>query len=88
MTLAHTVDEISTAVSDKEIQASQTPHGGWDRETLAKWGVGWPPPKGWRQRLIENFDQQGNQPETKGSSGNVDVIEDVENPDTETNSEN
>lgn len=35
----------------QEIEAAQTPAGGWTRETLAKWGVSWPPRKGWRQRL-------------------------------------
>lgn len=35
-----------------EINAARTAKGGWTRKTLAGWGVPWPPPKGWRQRLI------------------------------------
>jgi len=34
-----------------EIEAGRTKRGGWTRKQLAKWGVSWPPPKGWRRRL-------------------------------------
>lgn len=37
----------------EEIDAAKTAKGGWDRATLAAWGVDWPPPKGWRQLLID-----------------------------------
>jgi hypothetical protein len=37
----------------EEIDAAKTAKGGWDRATLANWGIPWPPPKGWRQMLIE-----------------------------------
>jgi len=36
----------------EEIDAAKSAKGGWDRASLAAWGVGWPPPKGWRQMLI------------------------------------
>jgi hypothetical protein len=35
-----------------QIDAARTPRGGWTRAQLAEWGVPWPPPKGWRQRLL------------------------------------
>lgn len=35
----------------EEIEAARTPAGGWTRDTLASWGVGWPPPKGWKKEL-------------------------------------
>lgn len=35
-----------------EIDAARSPRGQWTRDTLAQWGVPWPPPKGWRNRLI------------------------------------
>jgi hypothetical protein len=35
-----------------EIEAAKTPRGGWTRATLAKWGVDWPPRRGWKRRLI------------------------------------
>lgn len=34
-----------------EIEAARTPAGGWTRETLASWGVSWPPKKGWKRQL-------------------------------------
>lgn len=37
----------------QEIDAAKTAKGGFDRATLAAWGIGWPPPKGWRQMLID-----------------------------------
>lgn len=38
--------------TEEEIDAAMTTAGGWTRATLASWGVPWPPPKGWRQNLI------------------------------------
>lgn len=37
---------------EEEIEAAKTANGGWTREQLEKWGVSWPPTKGWKQRLI------------------------------------
>lgn len=42
--------------SPEEIEAAKTRRGGWTRNQLAQWGVPWPPPKGWRRRLIEAHD--------------------------------
>lgn len=39
-------------VSAEEIENGKTKKGGWDKITLAKWGVPWPPPKGWKESLI------------------------------------
>jgi hypothetical protein len=39
------------------IEAAKTKRGGWTREQLAKWGVPWPPPKGWRAGL-ERLEEQ------------------------------
>lgn len=39
-----------------EIGAAMTEKGGWTRDTLAQWGVPWPPPKGWRARLLQRDD--------------------------------
>ena len=36
-----------------EIESAKTPAGGFTRATLAGWGVPWPPPKGWRKRLLK-----------------------------------
>jgi hypothetical protein len=42
-----------TYPTEAEIMSKQTPAGGWTRAQLAEWGVGWPPPRGWKARLIE-----------------------------------
>lgn len=34
------------------IDAAKSEKGGWTKAVLAQWGVGWPPPKGWRELLI------------------------------------
>ena len=41
-----------------EIQAARTPKGGFTRNQLAKWGVPWPPPTGWRKALLKDADKQ------------------------------
>ncbi|WP_165869672.1 hypothetical protein [Streptomyces barkulensis] len=41
--------------SPDEVEAARTPAGGWTRDQLAAWGVPWPPPKGWRQRLADQW---------------------------------
>jgi hypothetical protein len=46
--------EAKAPPSLEEIMAAQTPAGGWTKETLKSWGVSWPPPKGWKSRLIRD----------------------------------
>lgn len=48
-------------ITKQELEAARGPKGGWTREALAKWGVPWPPPHGWKGRLLngpteENYD--------------------------------
>jgi len=38
-------------LTQAEIDAAKSPRGGWARATLARWGVPWPPPKGWQKAL-------------------------------------
>lgn len=38
-------------VTHEEIEQARTPSGGFTRETLAAWGVAWPPPTGWLKAL-------------------------------------
>lgn len=35
-----------------EVMAARSQKGGWTKEQLAKWGVSWPPPKGWLRELV------------------------------------
>ena len=37
--------------SPAEIIAARTKRGGWTKATLKKWGVGWPPTRGWKAKL-------------------------------------
>ncbi|MGA5499457.1 hypothetical protein ACPCSP_34685 [Streptomyces cinereoruber] len=41
--------------SPEEIEAARTPAGGWKRDQLAAWGIPWPPPKGWKDELVERW---------------------------------
>lgn len=40
-------------ITNEEIDAHKTAAGGWTRATLARWGVPWPAPKGWRKTIVE-----------------------------------
>lgn len=42
-----------TPISDIEIEAQRSAAGGLSRDTLARWGVPWPPLSGWRKALLE-----------------------------------
>lgn len=39
----------------EEIQAAMTAKGGWTKRQLARWGVPWPPPQGWPERLAQGL---------------------------------
>jgi hypothetical protein len=39
-------------LTEEQIEAGRSPKGGWTREQLARWGLPWPPPAGWRQALL------------------------------------
>lgn len=59
--LGITIDEapegFKTSVpSPLEVRKARTKRGGWTRATLAKWGIPWPPPKGWRRALREAWE--------------------------------
>jgi hypothetical protein len=41
-------------MSAEDIDRQRSPRGGWSRDILRRWGVPWPPPKGWRARLIQH----------------------------------
>jgi hypothetical protein len=48
---------ITASVSPEEIEAAKSPKGAWTAKTLRKWGVHWPPPKGWRAKLVKNWEK-------------------------------
>ncbi len=45
-------------ITNADIEAARTSKGGWTKETLASWGVSWPPEKGWRKKLLAEQGQQ------------------------------
>ena len=49
--------------SKAEIEAKLTPAGGYLKKDLLAWGVPWPPPKGWKQRLIYDHAKANGLPE-------------------------
>jgi hypothetical protein len=44
--------ESSMKLTEAEIEAGRSAKGGFTKEQLGKWGVSWPPRKGWRRALI------------------------------------
>lgn len=48
--------------NEEEILAARTAQGGWTKAQLAEWGVPWPPPEGWKERLVEESRPQGSRP--------------------------
>lgn len=71
----HESGRIAKLPSPAEIKAARTKRGGWTAKTLAGWGVSWPPPRGWRRRLEEEWrvrnEQSGPPPivQPKGTPG-------------------
>lgn len=39
-------------VTRDELEQAKTAAGGYTREQLAAWGVSWPPPKGWKKKIL------------------------------------
>lgn len=50
---------MSTHPTAAEITDARTERGGWTRAQLAEWGVPWPPPRGWRKRLVASASMAG-----------------------------
>jgi hypothetical protein len=45
---------MSPIIPLEDIMSKHTPRGGWTRADLARWGVPWPPPRGWKAMLTGN----------------------------------
>lgn len=43
-------------LTESEIEAGRTKKGGFSKDQLAKWGVSWPPSKGWKAKLLAGED--------------------------------
>ena len=42
-----------TVLSKEEIELKRTAKGGYLRKDLESWGIEWPPPKGWQEKLLK-----------------------------------
>jgi len=42
---------INSVIEEDAIETERTDLGGWTAESLAQWGIPWPPPKGWKKEL-------------------------------------
>lgn len=51
-------------VARDEVEKKRTPKGGYTRETLAGWGVPWPPPAGWVDVIVSSGSVESVDPET------------------------
>lgn len=51
---------MSYIPSPDEVEKAKTQNGGWTKETLASWGIDWPPQKGWRKELRKAWDAANN----------------------------
>lgn len=40
-------------VTKQEIEVAKSKNGGWSKKQLETWGVPWPPPKGWKERVVD-----------------------------------
>lgn len=50
--MTDTVSTISRIpITHKQIEAVKTERGGWTKQQLSEWGVPWPPPKGWKEKI-------------------------------------
>jgi hypothetical protein len=47
------VSEPVVVLSRADVESAKTDAGGWTRAQLAEWGVPWPPPEGWKKKLLE-----------------------------------
>lgn len=47
------LQKLKGIITEEMIEDAQTESGGWTKETLAGWGVPWPPPKGWKEQLLK-----------------------------------
>lgn len=40
-------------MKEEEVLRARTAKGGWTKAQLTQWGIPWPPPKGWKKKLVQ-----------------------------------
>ena len=56
---------------EEYLDSRKTPNGGYTKDTLREFGVSWPPPKGWKKRIIMAVKQNPNYNSTLKVGGPV-----------------
>lgn len=46
-----------TEITEEYIESLKTENGGWTKESLELLGVPWPPPKGWKKKLLAEVNE-------------------------------
>jgi hypothetical protein len=41
------------SITEGEIEGKRTANGGFTKKVLKAWGIPWPPPQGWKKRLVK-----------------------------------
>src|SRR5262245_61260975 len=45
--------QLPLKLTEEQIEAGASERGGFTKGQVAKWGVPWPPPSGWRKALLD-----------------------------------
>ena len=65
-----------TVPSPADIEAGRSERSGWTKATLAEWGIKWPPKRGWRRRLAEQW-RAGKEVTTTAGHSQDDGVQEV-----------
>ena len=57
--MAHMANQ-KTYTIEEYLESRKTANGGYTKETLAEFGVSWPPPKGWKKEIVTALKQNPN----------------------------
>lgn len=68
VTFASTEEDEAADRMEQAIQDGRSKKGGWNRTQFAKWGLPWPPQKGWKQELIKRARDEA-RPSMKSQEG-------------------
>ncbi len=72
------INSAKLKLTIEEIDAARTAKGGFSKETLAGWGIDWPPPHGWKKALLDGVEAEPKpEPQSFPDSIESDLLHDV-----------
>ena len=71
------VNKNRMKLSNEEIEAGRTERGGFTRETLASWGISWPPPHNWKKALLAGEQIEVLEPESHPDSIEAELLHEI-----------